>query len=245
MDLQTSYPVVVADRLAACRDLYVGSLGFEVVFEASWFLYLSASAGSPHGIAFMAPRSPVPAAWPGVPSEARGCSSARPGRGRGGGVRTAPRGRAPDRASTDRRAVRPAALRASPIPRACLAGRGRADRARAGVLGCAARAKPAPERREGPREAQPPAAGAPEACGDLRRRRTPRSRQAAASRARGRRERAAATASSRISGSTRPSPRSARAPSGVTRCHDAIFVSAASRPEEPVGLRVLRARSRA
>lgn len=53
MQLEDAYPVIVADRLAACRDLYVGQLGFEIVFEATWFAYLKAGDRGP-GIAFMA-----------------------------------------------------------------------------------------------------------------------------------------------------------------------------------------------
>ena len=97
-------------------------------------------------------RSPVPAAWPGV-LRRRGAAPHPPGRGRGGGVRTAPRGRAPDRASTHRRAVRPAALRAHRSLR-CLGGRGRADRARAGLLG-AVRGRARLDV-GGPAQAQPP-----------------------------------------------------------------------------------------
>jgi len=64
--LQDAYPVVVTDRLVACRDFYTRWLGFQVVFEASWFVYLAsgapstdASAGDrPYGIAFMASDHP-------------------------------------------------------------------------------------------------------------------------------------------------------------------------------------------
>lgn len=58
MELEAAYPVVVTERLAECRDFYTRGLGFEVVFEASWFVYLVASSESPHGIAFMAPDHP-------------------------------------------------------------------------------------------------------------------------------------------------------------------------------------------
>jgi catechol 2,3-dioxygenase-like lactoylglutathione lyase family enzyme len=56
--LAASYPVVVTDRLAACRAFYEQGLGFEVVFQASWFVYLRASAEGTDGIAFMAPEHP-------------------------------------------------------------------------------------------------------------------------------------------------------------------------------------------
>ena len=55
MNLETAYPVVVTDRVRDCRDFYVRWFGFEVVFEASWFVYV---ASGPHGVAFMAPEHP-------------------------------------------------------------------------------------------------------------------------------------------------------------------------------------------
>ena len=58
MKLEAAYPVVVTDRLAECRAFYTRWLGFEVVFEATWFVYLRASQESPHGIAFMSPDHP-------------------------------------------------------------------------------------------------------------------------------------------------------------------------------------------
>jgi uncharacterized glyoxalase superfamily protein PhnB len=55
MQLQSTYPVIVVDppKLAACRDFYVDGFGFEIIFQASWFVYLIASGDCPHGIAFM------------------------------------------------------------------------------------------------------------------------------------------------------------------------------------------------
>ena len=58
MELESAYPVVVTPNLTECRDFYVHRLGFEVVFEASWFAYLVAGPESPHGIAFMTPDHP-------------------------------------------------------------------------------------------------------------------------------------------------------------------------------------------
>lgn len=55
MQLQSSYPVVVTDKLAQSRDFYVRQLGFEVEFEATWFIYLANGA---HAIAFMSPDHP-------------------------------------------------------------------------------------------------------------------------------------------------------------------------------------------
>ena len=48
----------MTDKLAECRDFYTHWLRFQVVFEAAWFVYLTASEDSPHGIAFMAPDHP-------------------------------------------------------------------------------------------------------------------------------------------------------------------------------------------
>jgi catechol 2,3-dioxygenase-like lactoylglutathione lyase family enzyme len=58
MQLQSAYPVIVTDKLFECRDFYVRQLGFEVVFEASWFIYLASSASPAIGIAFMSPDHP-------------------------------------------------------------------------------------------------------------------------------------------------------------------------------------------
>lgn len=58
MQIQSAYAVVVTDKLAECRDFYVRHFGFEVAFEATWFVYLSAGGGQPHAIAFMTPDHP-------------------------------------------------------------------------------------------------------------------------------------------------------------------------------------------
>jgi catechol 2,3-dioxygenase-like lactoylglutathione lyase family enzyme len=58
LELDAAYPVVVTDRLAECRAFYTQWLGFQVVFEATWFVYLRASEESPYGIAFMSPHHP-------------------------------------------------------------------------------------------------------------------------------------------------------------------------------------------
>ena len=49
------YPIIVTDRLAECRDFWVAHLGFSVVFENKWFIYLQADGAS---IAFMSPSHP-------------------------------------------------------------------------------------------------------------------------------------------------------------------------------------------
>jgi catechol 2,3-dioxygenase-like lactoylglutathione lyase family enzyme len=57
MKLEAAYPIVVTDRLADCRAFYTHRLGFEILFEATWFVYLQAPGG-PYGVAFMAPDHP-------------------------------------------------------------------------------------------------------------------------------------------------------------------------------------------
>jgi catechol 2,3-dioxygenase-like lactoylglutathione lyase family enzyme len=52
------YPIIVTDKRAACRDFWARHLGFAVVFENEWFVYMQAEGAS---IAFMAPEHP---SWP-------------------------------------------------------------------------------------------------------------------------------------------------------------------------------------
>jgi catechol 2,3-dioxygenase-like lactoylglutathione lyase family enzyme len=52
------YAVIVTDQRAECRDFYVRWFGFQVVFEASWFVYLAAAGDHAFGLAFMAPDHP-------------------------------------------------------------------------------------------------------------------------------------------------------------------------------------------
>jgi catechol 2,3-dioxygenase-like lactoylglutathione lyase family enzyme len=49
------YPIIVTARFAVCRDFWVRHLGFAVVFENDWFVYLQAPGAS---MAFMAPGHP-------------------------------------------------------------------------------------------------------------------------------------------------------------------------------------------
>ena len=58
MHVKDLYTIVVTDKRAECRDFYVRWFGFEVVFEASWFVYLAARGDHPFGLAFMAPDHP-------------------------------------------------------------------------------------------------------------------------------------------------------------------------------------------
>lgn len=55
MKLLSSYPVVVTDKLVECRDFYVKRLGFQVEFEATWFVYLASGNSA---VAFMTPDHP-------------------------------------------------------------------------------------------------------------------------------------------------------------------------------------------
>jgi catechol 2,3-dioxygenase-like lactoylglutathione lyase family enzyme len=59
VQLQGVYPVIVVDptNVPACRDFYVHVFGFEIVFQATWFVYLSAGDNG-HAIAFMASDHP-------------------------------------------------------------------------------------------------------------------------------------------------------------------------------------------
>ena len=49
------YPIVVTPKLRDCRDFWAARLGFEVVFEADWFVLLAADGAS---LAFMHPDHP-------------------------------------------------------------------------------------------------------------------------------------------------------------------------------------------
>ncbi len=58
MQVESAYPVIVTDGIAACRDFYARHFGFDVVFESSWFIYLAAAGNPAIGIAFMSPDHP-------------------------------------------------------------------------------------------------------------------------------------------------------------------------------------------
>ena len=49
------YPIIVTEHLAACRDFWIRHLGFSVIFENEWFVYLQAEGAS---MAFMSPAHP-------------------------------------------------------------------------------------------------------------------------------------------------------------------------------------------
>jgi catechol 2,3-dioxygenase-like lactoylglutathione lyase family enzyme len=56
--LQDWYPIVVTEHLGACRDFYRRWFGFEVVFEASWFVLLGSPEAGRATVAFMHPSHP-------------------------------------------------------------------------------------------------------------------------------------------------------------------------------------------
>jgi len=66
MDLVGAYPILVTDQLRDCRDFYRRWFGFEVSFEASWFVLLQSGSTGPTMLAFMhtehpsSPPSPAP-----------------------------------------------------------------------------------------------------------------------------------------------------------------------------------------
>ena len=57
MQFLDRYPIVVTERFPACRQYWVRHLGFAVVFENDWFVYMQAQAGSA-SIGFMSPAHP-------------------------------------------------------------------------------------------------------------------------------------------------------------------------------------------
>lgn len=57
MQFVDRYPIIVTPRLLECRDFWSSRLGFEVVFQADWFVLLQADGGSA-SLAFMHPDHP-------------------------------------------------------------------------------------------------------------------------------------------------------------------------------------------
>jgi catechol 2,3-dioxygenase-like lactoylglutathione lyase family enzyme len=49
------YPIIVTPKIRECRDFWTRRLGFDVVFEATWFVLLSADGAT---LAFMTPDHP-------------------------------------------------------------------------------------------------------------------------------------------------------------------------------------------
>ena len=46
MQFVDRYPIIVTDAFPACRDFWVRHLGFALVFENDWFVYLQADGAS-------------------------------------------------------------------------------------------------------------------------------------------------------------------------------------------------------
>ena len=57
MQFQDFYPIIVTDKLTACRDFYTCWFGLEIGFESTWFLWLH-SADTPVSLGFMHPEHP-------------------------------------------------------------------------------------------------------------------------------------------------------------------------------------------
>lgn len=55
MQFVDRYPIIVTPKLFDCRDFWRDRLGFEVVFESSWFILMQAEGA---GLAFMSPDHP-------------------------------------------------------------------------------------------------------------------------------------------------------------------------------------------
>jgi catechol 2,3-dioxygenase-like lactoylglutathione lyase family enzyme len=53
IETTVQYPVVITPKLQECRDFYVGYFGFDVVFEADWYIQLKHPNGTELG--FMRP----------------------------------------------------------------------------------------------------------------------------------------------------------------------------------------------
>lgn len=53
MELLDAYPVVVTDKVRECRDFYRDWFGFQVAFEADWFVLVQSGGARPVSLAFM------------------------------------------------------------------------------------------------------------------------------------------------------------------------------------------------
>ncbi|MDV4341619.1 glyoxalase [Methanoculleus sp. YWC-01] len=56
IDVSVQYPVVITPNLEECRDFYVDHFGFDIVFEADWYIQLKHENGIELG--FMRPNLP-------------------------------------------------------------------------------------------------------------------------------------------------------------------------------------------
>jgi catechol 2,3-dioxygenase-like lactoylglutathione lyase family enzyme len=57
MPFASHYPIIVTEKMAACRDFYLRHLGLDLVFESSWFVLLGDGERGPV-LAFMTPDHP-------------------------------------------------------------------------------------------------------------------------------------------------------------------------------------------
>jgi catechol 2,3-dioxygenase-like lactoylglutathione lyase family enzyme len=57
MRFEDRYPIIVTPHKNACRDFWQSKLGFEVVFDSTWFTLVAAEEGSAT-LAFMTPDHP-------------------------------------------------------------------------------------------------------------------------------------------------------------------------------------------
>lgn len=53
MNLTSFYPVICTSRLRESRDFYTGLLGFEVTFEADWYVSLRRTGAQPYELALL------------------------------------------------------------------------------------------------------------------------------------------------------------------------------------------------
>lgn len=59
MELTSFYPVIAATRLQESRDFYTRFLGFEVTFEADWYVSLRRPGTVPYELALLDPSHPT------------------------------------------------------------------------------------------------------------------------------------------------------------------------------------------
>ena len=66
MQIVDSYPVIVTEAVRECRAFYGRWFGFEVAFEATWFVLLTLPGTPATSIAFMRPDHPSSPPTPGA-----------------------------------------------------------------------------------------------------------------------------------------------------------------------------------
>lgn len=53
MSVSSFYPVICTDRIAESRDFYTQQLGFEITFEADWYISLRLAGPRPYELALV------------------------------------------------------------------------------------------------------------------------------------------------------------------------------------------------